>query len=148
LVVVGTGMRAGNHLTREAHYWLERSEIVLYLVADVIMEALIQEINPKAQSLAGHYGEHKPRRQTYDEMVERILAHVREGALVCVAAYGHAGVFAYPTHEAVRRARREGFEATMLPAISTEDCLFADLGVDPGIQGCQSFEATDFLLRK
>jgi hypothetical protein len=33
----------------------------------------------------------------------------------------------------------------MLPAVSAEDCLFADLGVDPG-DGCQSYEATDFLL--
>ena len=36
----------------------------------------------------------------------------------------------------------------MLPGISAEDCLFADLGVDPGERGCQSFEATDFLLRR
>jgi len=34
----------------------------------------------------------------------------------------------------------------MLPGVSAEDCLFADLGVDPGAGGCQSFEATDFLL--
>jgi hypothetical protein len=34
----------------------------------------------------------------------------------------------------------------MLPAISSEDCLFADLGVDPGACGCQSFDATDFLI--
>src|SRR6059036_2752839 len=35
--------------------------------------------------------------------------------------------------------------ARMLPGISSEDCLFADLGVDPGQNSCQSFEATDFL---
>ena len=33
----------------------------------------------------------------------------------------------------------------MLPGVSTEDCLFADLGVDPAVSGCQGFEATDFL---
>jgi hypothetical protein len=33
----------------------------------------------------------------------------------------------------------------MLPGVSTEDCLFADLGIDPAA-GCQSYEATDFLL--
>jgi len=54
----------------------------------------------------------------------------------------------FPSHEAVIRAREEGFEARMLPAISAEDCLFSDLGVDPGRRGCQSFEATDFLVRK
>ena len=36
----------------------------------------------------------------------------------------------------------------MLPGISAEDCLFADLGVDPGAHGCQSFEATNFLLTR
>jgi hypothetical protein len=36
----------------------------------------------------------------------------------------------------------------VLPAISAEDCLFADLGVDPAVNGCQSFEATDFLVHQ
>ena len=35
----------------------------------------------------------------------------------------------------------------MYPAVSAEDCLFADLGMDPAL-GTQSFEATDFLIRK
>jgi uroporphyrin-III C-methyltransferase len=79
-------------------------------------------------------------------MVESILAPVREGYHVFAAFYGHPGVFVYSSHEAVRRALREGYLAEMTAAISAEDCLFADLGVDPGIPGCQSFEATDFLI--
>jgi hypothetical protein len=35
----------------------------------------------------------------------------------------------------------------MLPGVSAEDCLFSDLEIDPVAQGCQSWEATDFLLR-
>jgi len=46
-----------------------------------------------------------------------------------------------------RQARAEGYSAEMLPGISAEDCLFADLRIDPGKHGCQSFEATDFLIR-
>jgi hypothetical protein len=57
-------------------------------------------------------------------------------------------VFALPPHLAIRLARKEGYEAVMLPGVSAEDCLFADIGIDPGIRGCQSFEATDFLVRK
>ena len=34
----------------------------------------------------------------------------------------------------------------MLPAISAEDCLFADVGIDPAMTGCQSYEATDFMI--
>jgi tetrapyrrole (corrin/porphyrin) methylase-like protein len=80
-------------------------------------------------------------------MVDEILAPVRRGARVCAVFYGHPGVFVMPSHEAVERARAEGFPARMLPAISAEACLFADLGVDPGSRGWQSYEATDFLLR-
>ncbi len=36
----------------------------------------------------------------------------------------------------------------MLPGISAEDCLFAELGVDPARNGRQSFEATSFLIRR
>jgi len=78
-------------------------------------------------------------------MADRILAAVREGREVCAAFYGHPGVFVDPSHDAVTRARAEGFEARMLPGISAEDCLFADLGIDPAEFGCQAFEATSFL---
>ena len=79
-------------------------------------------------------------------MVAEILAAVRGGARVCAVFYGHPGVYVNPSHEAVRVARDEGFEARMLPAVSAEDCLFADLGVDPGERGWQSWDATSFLL--
>jgi hypothetical protein len=36
----------------------------------------------------------------------------------------------------------------VLPGISAEACLFADLLIDPGTCGYQSFEATDFLIRQ
>jgi uncharacterized protein YabN with tetrapyrrole methylase and pyrophosphatase domain len=80
-------------------------------------------------------------------MVEVILGSVRAGHRTVAVFYGHPGVFAFPSHEAIRRARHEGYRARMLPAVSAEDCLFADLGVDPADSGCQSLEATDFLLR-
>ena len=147
LVVIGTGIRTVGQLTMEAVAWIRKADRVLYIVSDPVAEAVIQELNPEgAESLYGLYAEDKHRMRTYGEMVERTLAYVRAGDVVCLAAYGHPGVFAYPTHEAVRRARAEGFKARMLPGISAEDCLFADLGVDPASAGCQTYEATDFLI--
>ena len=93
-----------------------------------------------------YYEENKPRAQTYEQMIQRMLECVREGMQTCVALYGHPGVFAWPAHEAIRRARGEGYEARMLPAVSAEDCLFADCGIDPAMTGCQSYEATDFMI--
>jgi hypothetical protein len=60
--------------------------------------------------------------------------------------YGHPGVFADPGHEAVRRVRAAGLPARLLPAVSSLDCLFADLRLDPGRAGLQCYEATYFFL--
>jgi uncharacterized protein YabN with tetrapyrrole methylase and pyrophosphatase domain len=146
LVVVGTGIRTVGHMTLESIAWLKQADKVLYVVGDPIAESMIKSLNPGgAESLSTFYAVGKPRIQTYNEMIERILSCVRGGMLTCCACYGHPGVFVYPSHESIRRARAEGYSAKMLPGISSEDCLFADLGVDPGMQGCQSYEATDFL---
>jgi Tetrapyrrole (Corrin/Porphyrin) Methylases len=147
LTVVGTGIRTVGQLTLEAITWIKQSDVALYLVADPVAEDAIRRLNPKgAMSLRGYYGEGVHRSQSYEAMIQHMLSCVRAGLRTCAAFYGHPGVFAYPSHEAIRRARHEGYPARMLPAISAEDCLFADLGVDPAVNGCQSYEATDFLL--
>jgi uncharacterized protein YabN with tetrapyrrole methylase and pyrophosphatase domain len=121
---------------------------VLFLMNDASTMSWLARLNPNARSLHGHYEPGQPRKRTYAAIVEEILERVRDGANVCAAFYGHPGVFVDPSHEAIERARSEGFQARMLPAVSTEDCLFADLGVDPARVGCQSYEATDFLIRR
>jgi hypothetical protein len=146
LIAVGTGIRTVGQLSMEAIAWIKSADKVLYVVSDPVAEAAIQKLNPSgAQSMAHFYAENKLRSETYREMVDFTLEQLRAGHRVCVAVYGHPGVLVYPTHEAIRRARAAGFKARMLPAISTEDCLFADLGIDP-VVGCQSLEATDFLI--
>jgi hypothetical protein len=148
LVVVGTGIRSVGQLTVEAIAWMRAADSVLYLVADPVAEEMIRELNRTALSLHGYYGEGQGRMGSYEAMVQHIVSSVRSGKLTCAAFYGHPGVFAFPSHEAIRRARAEGHIAFMLPAVSAEDCLFADLGVDPSVNGLQSYEASDFLLHE
>ena len=145
LVVVGTGIRVMGQMTTEAIAWIRVSDKVLYLAHDPVAREIITGLKPGAESLAGCYREGKLRRQTYQEMVERVLKCVRSGQKTCLVFYGHPGVFCWPGHEAIREARREGYTAWMLPAVSAEDCLFADLNIDPATHGCISYEATDFL---
>lgn len=145
LTVVGTGIRAIGQVTLEAHAHIRQAEKVLVLVADPLTEQWVREQNPTVESLQRHYGTGKDRLQTYRDMTDDILSHVRAGLRVCAVFYGHAGVFAMPPHMAVRAARAEGYEAEMLAGVSADACLYADLGVDPGL-GCQSYEATDLLV--
>ena len=147
LTVVGTGIQLAAHLTPEARAAIQQADEVLYLVGDPVTDSLIEDLNPRCRSLQSLCAAGGDRREAYTAMVDEILARVRAGLDVCAAFYGHPGVFVGPAHEAIRRAREEGFDATMLPGISAEDCLFADLGIDPGRTGCQSYEATDFLIR-
>jgi hypothetical protein len=114
-------------------------------VTDPATEEWIRRLNPRVETLADAYAEGKSRVRTYEEMTDRIVEAVRSGLQVCAAFYGHPGVFVNASHAAIRRVRRAGLPARMLPGVSADACLFADLGVNPGDVGCQSFEATDFL---
>lgn len=148
LSIVGTGMRLEGQVTQEALSAMEHADKLFHLLQDIVSQHWLEELNPRAESLIDSYRPGRARRETYEEIVERVLAPVREGMRVCAAFYGHPGVFVRPAHEAIRRARREGHAAEMLPGVSAEDCMIADLGFDPGDGGCQSFEATDFLVRR
>lgn len=147
LAIVGSGIKLVGHVTLEAKAHIEQADLVLYTVNESVTAQWIHRLNDNARSLHTLYGRDKPRRQTYEEMVEAILQEVRDGQRVCVVFYGHPGVFVNPGTRAIAQARAEGYRATMTPGVSAQDCLYADLNLDPAEHGCQSYEATDFLLR-
>ena len=145
LVCVGVGMTLGSHMTPLSRSYLEKADIVFTAVSDGIIELWLAGMNANVRSLQSFYAEGKPRTETYRQMVDALLAQVREGKSVCGAFYGHPGVFAVVPHRAIEMARREGFSAHMEPGVSAEDCLYADLGIDPGKYGCQHYEASQLM---
>lgn len=144
LSVVGTGIRAITQLTVESLAAMADAEVLVHVIGEPVQEQAVLEINPNAQTMTDLYIEGMERSATYEGMVQRVLASVMEGKRTVAAFYGHPGVFTYPSHESVRRARAAGYPARMLPAVSAADCMYADLGIDPG-DGSQAYEATDFL---
>jgi uncharacterized protein YabN with tetrapyrrole methylase and pyrophosphatase domain len=147
LTVVGTGIRAVTQLTVESLAAMATAEVLLHVIGEPIQEDAVLAINPKAETLTGYYVDGMDRWHTYEAMVQHILSSVVSGARTVAAFYGHPGVFTYPSHESVRRVRAAGYPARMLPGVSAEDNLVADLGIDPG-DGSQAYEATDFLYRR
>lgn len=145
LTVVGTGIQLSVHLTGEGRDAIELADEVLFL-GDAAIASWIERLNPNSTSLHVFYKRGAVRREIYEAIADEIVGRVRAGGEVCVAFPGHPGLFADAPHEAIRRVRAEGLEARMLPGISAEDCLFADLGIDPGRTGWQSYEATNLLV--
>lgn len=148
LSVVGIGIRAPEQATLEACARIRGADCVYTLVANPLAEHWIRTLNLNVKTLNDLYAEKKERATTYAQMVRRLVRSVRSGMNVCAVSYGHPGVFAFPFHEAIAQLKRSGFETEMLPAVSAEDCLFADLGIDPATAGCRSYEATDFLVSR
>ena len=148
LVCVGIGMTLGSHITPLARSYIEKSDVVFAAVSDGIVELWLSEMHPDVRSLQPYYSEGKSRMRTYRQMVDAMLTEVRAGKNVCAAFYGHPGVFAWSPHKAIEIARKEGYPAHMEPGISAEDCLYADLGIDPGEFGCQHYEASQLLFYK
>jgi precorrin-6B methylase 1 len=150
LICVGTGLRMAGQLTPIAQSYIETADVVIAAVPNIFARKWLQDISKEYICLLGHYSacdeEGKNRRDTYRRMADTILAEVRAGKTVCAAFYGHPGIFACIAHIAIADARAEGFHAEMLPGISAEDCLVADLGIDPGRTGLQSMETTQFMI--
>jgi len=145
LSLVGTGIRAAGQITVETRHLLAAADRVLCLVDPLTLE-IVSAINPTAESMQDCYRLGRSRDDSYAEMVERLLAPLPSGLHVCGVFYGHPGVFVWPAQQALREARALGYTATLYPGVSAEDCLVADLGFDPAVNGCQSYEASDFLV--
>lgn len=148
LTVVGLGIQFASHVTPGARDHIEKADKVLALTGNPVATSWLTELNAATESLDACYKQGKQRLAIYRAMVDRIMACVRGGLDVCVVSYGHPGYLVYATRESIRQAKAEGYRTEMQPGISSVDCLFADLGVDPGEAGCQTFEATQFLLYK
>jgi precorrin-6B methylase 1 len=145
LACVGIGITLGSHISPLARSHIEQADVVFMGVSDGVVELWLQGMNKDARSLQPYYGEGKSRLDTYQEMVDAMLAEVRAGKRVCGVFYGHPGVFAWAPHKAIETARQEGYPAHMEPGISSEDCLYADLGIDPATFGCQHYETSQFM---
>lgn len=144
LIVVGCGLQPSRHVSQRTISEIRRAEVV-FVLADPFAIDWVRSLNGQVENLSEHYEDHRDRRASYRDMERALLGAVRAGSRVCAVFYGHPGVFAQVSGNAIRQARDEGFEARMEPGISAEACLYADLGMDPGRRGVQSIEATRFL---
>lgn len=148
LVIVGLGIQFLSHISLETKVCIEKSTKLLYLVNEPLTEEWLKKTNLSSESLDKIYNGYQRRVDSYKAISEYIVDSVEKFNQVCVVIYGHPTVFAQPALDAALMAKQKKITVKILPAISAEDCLFSDCMIDPGTCGCQSFEATDFLIYK
>lgn len=146
LIIVGSGIKFMSHITFEAKNCIEKADKVLYLVNEPAMQKWIQSLNLNSESLDPLYIKYQARNDNYLLISEYIINQLEATHLLCLVIYGHPTVLVQPSIYAAQAAINKGHYVNVMPAISAESCLFADLLIDPSSCGCQSFEATDFLI--
>jgi uncharacterized protein YabN with tetrapyrrole methylase and pyrophosphatase domain len=146
LTIVSTGIRP-EHCTLEALAAMRQAQKLFY--DDV--NPWVASLNPNSENIAVLVGREQAKREgksrchSYEGAVEAVLCYLRSGQDVCWTQYGHAAIANWSCRALVRRARMEGFEAVVLPGISSLDCLFADLPFDPVVPGVQITGAQTYL---
>ena len=147
LVIAGTGIKFISHLTHEVEVYIQNSSKILYLSNEPAIEEWIKSKHLNTESLYDYYTRHESRLKNYQEIANKILSDVNKFETTLVLLYGHPTVYAMPALEAAIKARKQNVEVIILPGISADACLYADLMIDPGSAGCQSYDATDFLIK-
>ncbi|HAU0792291.1 TPA: SAM-dependent methyltransferase [Legionella pneumophila] len=146
LIVVGTGIKSISHLTEETKRIIQNADKVLYLVNENNIKQWIEREAKQAESLDPIYFSSGQRINAYQALTNHIIDEYQKVSVLCVVFYGHPTVFADSALNAVRQIKKDGGDAIILPAVSAHDCLFSDLEIDPGSQGCFSIEATELVL--
>ncbi|GGO64489.1 SAM-dependent methyltransferase [Bowmanella pacifica] len=145
LTIAGCGLHPG-HMTLETQSLIQTAEVVLLVAPNPLSIQHILQLNPNTEHLGRFYTMGFSRPEIYQQMAKRIIELVKQDKDVCTVFYGHPGVFVSSTRMASRALAPLGYEIKMLPGISADACLYADLDLDPADTGSQSYESTHFLL--
>jgi uncharacterized protein YabN with tetrapyrrole methylase and pyrophosphatase domain len=149
IYIVGLGNVGTRQITKEVEEVLRKSERAFLLFYQKVMgDYIANELGTPVTDLHYEYEEGLDRSKTYRKMADRVIsAAVQATDPVTLALYGHPTIFVSPTRLIQEEAPVRGLRVKVLPGISSIDCIFAEIGFDPGTSGIQMYEATDFLVR-
>jgi len=148
IAIVGLGMSGVHQMTREVEATIRRSRHLFVTdVANGVIDHL-RALCPRITDLTKHHATSSHRVLLYRKMASEVVAAAMEAAPVCFASYGHPKMYCYPSTLIQRAAELLNLRTVLLPGISSLDTLLTDLGIDPGADGLQVYEASDALIRQ
>jgi uncharacterized protein YabN with tetrapyrrole methylase and pyrophosphatase domain len=148
IVIVGLGIAGVHQITREAEETIRRCNQTFVTDPAPGVADYLSGVSPHLVNLASWFKPGVHRLLIYRAIAAEIVTAAVERSPVCFATYGHPKVYSYPTVLIQRAAAILDLRTTVLPGISFIDTLLADLGIDPGFDGLQIYEATDLLIRR
>jgi precorrin-2 methylase len=148
IAVVGLGITSVHHITREAEETLRRCRRTFLADTTGGVASYLTGICPEVVDLSRHFKPGRHRAANYQAIAGEVVAAALDDGPICFATYGHPKMLSYPTVLIQRAATILDLRLRVLPGISFLDTLLADLGVDPGFDGLQLYEATDLLVRR
>ncbi len=147
VIVCGSGIKSIAHLTKETISCIRHADMTIYLANEPVIENWIQTNSNNHISLEDTYFSHSDRAESYKAMTKKIIETANTFESTCVVFYGHPCIFAQSALAACHELyKSKTHKIEILPSISALDCLYSDLKINPASHGCQSYEATDFLL--
>ena len=146
LACIGLGVLFDAHLTPATRRRIARSDVIFAEDLHAASFLALNDLHNDVRSLSSKALAESSARPIDDGIVELVLEEIRQGKHVCVAFLGHPSCGASRAHMLIRAAHQEGFPASFEPAISIEDCIYADLGIDPGKFGCQQYDVSQIML--
>jgi len=148
IALVGIGLVGAHQVTREAEETLSRCRRLF--VTDVAVGVLeyLKSLGPEVISLAPKRATDKHRILIYRDMASEVVNAALDEAPVAFVTYGHPLFYCYPSTLIERAAQVLDLKTRVIAGISSLDLILADLGIDPGSDGLQVYEATDVVIRR
>lgn len=146
LTCIGVGTIIAAHLTPATRRHIQAADLVFASHLDATSITTLQELHRDVRILCPGHDASTDSQHCDDEIAERVLEEIRRGKRVCVAFFGHPGTAATRTRMLVRAAHQEGFHTHVEPAVSVEGCIYANLGIDPVMYGCQQYDVRQIML--
>jgi len=145
VVFAGTGIKALSHITKEVEAAIQQADMVAYLVNEPVTEKWIEEQAKKHFSFEKLYFSRTNRTDAYKLIKDEIIALSNSYNALCVVIYGHPSLYSNSAIQSGNELGKQGVNVVFLPGISADGCMFADLRVDPGVYGCISMDASEYL---
>lgn len=149
ITIVGAGICAPEHITREGDAALRDSDLIFFLLdLHPALRRYLRSLGPELVDLDPLYRERLPDREVYDDITRVVVFAAAVRSRTALLVPGHPGLYVTATREIVERAEAMGIETEVLPGISSLDTMILQLGLEIGERGVQIYEANRFVYQR